>query len=112
MVVSEVQKNMSHTILLIQSTDSIESRTWTDYESTVDCLEAICKIYEEHLKKLNPVGSIISYEAEDLIKFLDRLTDVSCLVYSKRTHSYLPRSREWIKREIYNLLREQLQGSQ
>lgn len=102
---------MSHTILLIQSTDSVESRTWTDYETTVDCLEAICKIYEEHLKKLNPVGSVISYEADDLIKFLDRLTDISCLIFSHKSCSYLPRSREWIKREIYNLLREQLHGN-
>ncbi|KAE9553323.1 hypothetical protein FO519_003489 [Halicephalobus sp. NKZ332] len=105
------QIQMSHTILLIQSTDSVESRTWTDYETTVDCLEAICKIYEEHLKKLNPVGSVISYEADDLIKFLDRLTDISCLIFSHKSCSYLPRSREWIKREIYNLLREQLHGN-
>uniref|UniRef100_A0AC34QRT3 Enhancer of rudimentary homolog n=1 Tax=Panagrolaimus sp. JU765 TaxID=591449 RepID=A0AC34QRT3_9BILA len=100
---------MSHTILLIQSTDSVESRTWTDYESTMDCLEAICKIYEEHLKKLNPVGSVISYEANDLIKFLDRLCDISCLIYSKKSCTYIPKSRDWIKKEIYNLLRRQVE---
>uniref|UniRef100_A0A914QXT1 Enhancer of rudimentary homolog n=1 Tax=Panagrolaimus davidi TaxID=227884 RepID=A0A914QXT1_9BILA len=102
---------MSHTILLVQATDNVESRTWTDYETTVECLEAICKIYEEHLKKLNPVGSLISYEATDLLKFLDRLADISILVLSRRTHTYIPKSRDWIKSEIFSLLRQQLEES-
>uniref|UniRef100_A0A7E4W3I5 Enhancer of rudimentary homolog n=1 Tax=Panagrellus redivivus TaxID=6233 RepID=A0A7E4W3I5_PANRE len=101
---------MSHTILLVQSTENVESRTWTDYETTNECLEAICKIYEEHLKKLNPVGSLISYEATDLLKFLDRLADISILVLNRRTHMYMPKSRDWIKTEIFALLRQQIES--
>lgn len=44
---------MSHSILLIQPS-SPETRTYSDYESVNDCLEGVCRIYEEHLKRRNP----------------------------------------------------------
>lgn len=45
---------MSHSILLIQPTNQPETRTYSDYESVNDCLEGVCRIYEEHLKRRNP----------------------------------------------------------
>lgn len=44
---------MSHSILLIQPSTP-ETRTYSDYESVNDCLEGVCRIYEEHLKRRNP----------------------------------------------------------
>ncbi|KAH7731091.1 Enhancer of rudimentary [Aphelenchoides avenae] len=98
---------MSHTILLVQSSPKVESRTWSDYETTEECMEAICKIYEEHLKKLNPNIACISYDISALFKFIDRLTDLSCLIFNNQTNVYTPKSKDWIKDQIFILLRRQ-----
>jgi hypothetical protein len=98
---------MSHTILLVQSSPKVESRTWSDYESAEECMEAICKIYEEHLKKLNPETACISYDISALFKFIDRLSDLSCLIFDEGSHVYIPKSKDWIKDQIFILLRRQ-----
>lgn len=40
----------------------------------------VCKIYEEHLKKLNPKSVSITYDITQLFDFIDHLADLSCLV--------------------------------
>ena len=52
---------MSHSILLIQPSSNAESRTYSDYESVNDCLEGVCRIYEEHLKRRNPSSATITW---------------------------------------------------
>ncbi|CAK5108929.1 unnamed protein product [Meloidogyne enterolobii] len=52
-------------------------------------MEAVCKIYEEHLKKLNPDLPCIQYDISDLFKFIDRLADLCCLVLDKNV--YVPK---------------------
>lgn len=99
---------MTHTILLVQSSAKVESRTWSDYETTQDCMEAICKIYEEHLKKLHPEVACIQYDISDLFKFIDRLSDLCCLVADR--HVYIPKGKDFIKKQIFNMLRGQAQG--
>ncbi len=99
--------SMSHTILLVQPTPRPESRTWSDYESTNECMEGICKIFEEHLKKQNPHSPSITYDVSQLFDFIDRLADLSCLVYQKPSATYVPHNKDWIKEQIYVLLRRQ-----
>ncbi|KAI6175715.1 Enhancer of rudimentary-like protein [Aphelenchoides bicaudatus] len=60
---------MSHTILLIQSTSKPDSRTWSDYETVEQGMEAVCKIFEEHLKKVYPNESNITYDISELFLF-------------------------------------------
>ncbi|XP_022176203.1 enhancer of rudimentary homolog [Rhopalosiphum maidis] len=96
---------MSHTILLIQPGSKPETRTYSDYESVNDCMEGVCKIYEEHLKKLNPKSVSITYDITQLFEFVDHLADLSCLVYQKSTMTYAPYNKDWIKEKIYVLLR-------
>lgn len=36
-----MESMLSHTILLIQPVARVESRTWSDYETTTDCMEGI-----------------------------------------------------------------------
>ena len=98
---------MSHTILLVQPGNDQKSRTYSDYESINECLEGICKIYEEYLKKQNPNSPQISYDIADLFGFIDELNDLSCLVYQKTTATYAPHNKEWLKEKIYDLLRQQ-----
>lgn len=70
---------MSHTILLVQPGTRPETRTYSDYESVNECMEGVCKIYEEHLKRRNPNTPTITYDISQLFDFLDQ---VNKLVYS------------------------------
>uniref|UniRef100_A0A8C2LFA6 Enhancer of rudimentary homolog n=1 Tax=Cricetulus griseus TaxID=10029 RepID=A0A8C2LFA6_CRIGR len=72
---------MSHTILLVQPTKRPEGRTYTDYESVNECIETVCKMYEEHLKRMNPNSPSITNDISQLFDFIDDLADLSCLVY-------------------------------
>jgi hypothetical protein len=70
----------SHTILLVQPGLKPETRTYSDYESVNECMEGVCKIYEEHLKRQNPNTPSITYDISQLFDFVDQLADLSCLV--------------------------------
>lgn len=117
----------SHTILLVQPGTRPETRTYSDYESVNDCMEGVCKIYEEHLKRKNPNTPTITYDISQLFDFVDQvcihcafavrtdvtpcvfcfqLADLSCLVYQKSTNTYAPYNKDWIKEKIYVLLRQ------
>jgi hypothetical protein len=123
--------DMSHTILLLQSTSKLDSRTYSDYESVDECLDGIpplslvksrtrldqcfscvgvCKVFEEHLKKRNPTSPSITYDISELFEFVDQIADLSCLVFQKQTGQYKPHNKEWIKQEIFQLLRKQAAG--
>ncbi|XP_041354020.1 enhancer of rudimentary homolog isoform X2 [Gigantopelta aegis] len=98
---------MSHTILLVQPHLRPDTRTYSDYETINECLEGICKIFEEHLKRMNPNMSSITYDISQLFDFVDQLADLSCLVFSKQIGAYVPHNKDWIKEKIYNMLRKQ-----
>ncbi|KAL7725703.1 hypothetical protein ACLKA6_010319 [Drosophila palustris] len=83
-----------------------ETRTYCDYESVNECMEGVCKIYEEHLKRRNPNTPTITYDISQLFDFIDTLIDISCLVYQKSTNTYAPYNKDWIKEKIYVLLRQ------
>ncbi|KAG5277185.1 hypothetical protein AALO_G00114550 [Alosa alosa] len=100
---------MSHTILLVQPTKRPEGRTYADYESVNECMEGVCKMYEEHLKRMNPNSPSITYDISQLFDFVDDLADLSCLVYRADTQTYQPYNKDWIKEKIYVLLRRQAQ---
>ncbi|XP_017878107.1 protein enhancer of rudimentary [Ceratina calcarata] len=96
---------MSHTILLLQPGSRAETRTYSDYESVIECMEGVCKIYEAHLRRRNPDTPTITYDISQLFDFIDELTDLSCLVYQRSTNTYAPHNKDWIKEKIYVLLR-------
>ncbi|KAL5009417.1 hypothetical protein ScPMuIL_014998 [Solemya velum] len=97
----------SHTILLVQPSTRPDTRTYSDYESLNECLEGICKIYEEHLKRQNPESPSITYDISQLFDFIDQLTDLSCLVFQKNSGLYIPHNKDWLKEKIYVMLRKQ-----
>ncbi|EDO29024.1 predicted protein, partial [Nematostella vectensis] len=78
----------------------------SDYESLEECMEGVCKIFEEHLKRTNPNTPSITYDISQLFDFIDELTDLSCLVSQKNRH-YAPHNKDWIKEQIYIMLRKQ-----
>ena len=73
-------------------------------------LAGICKVFEEHLKKRNPTSPSITYDISELFEFVDQISDLSCLVFQKQTGQYKPHNKEWIKQEIFQLLRKQAGG--
>ncbi|XP_032774439.1 enhancer of rudimentary homolog [Rattus rattus] len=95
--------------LLVQPTQRPEGRTHAEYGSVNECMEGICKMYEEHLKRLNPLSQSITYGVSQLFEFIDRMVDLSCLVFREDTQTYKPHSREWVKERIYMLLSQQAQ---
>ncbi|KAI8484766.1 hypothetical protein Bbelb_375290 [Branchiostoma belcheri] len=101
-------ERQSHTILLVQPGPRPETRTYSDYDSVTECMEAgVCKIFEEHLKRSHPNSPSITYDISQLFDFIDQLPDLSCLVYQKSTNTYAPCNKEWIKEKIYIMLRKQ-----
>merc|ERR1712002_273633 len=100
-------RKMSHTILLVQPTKKPEGRTYSDYESVNECMEGVCKIYEEHLKRMNPNSPSITYDISQLFDFINDLADLCCLVFQSSTQTYAPYNKDWIKEKIYILLRKQ-----
>lgn len=98
---------MAHTILLVQPTKKPEGRTYSDYETVNECMEGVCKIYEEHLKRMNPNSPSITYDISQLFDFIDDLADLCCMVYQHETQLYAPYNKDWIKEKIYILLRKQ-----
>ncbi|TDG42560.1 hypothetical protein AWZ03_011019 [Drosophila navojoa] len=96
---------MSHTVLLVHPKKSPQTRTYSEFNTLDDCLEAVCNIYEEHLKRKYPNMPSITYDIKQLFDFIDSLVDISCLVYQKSTRSYAPYGREWIKDRIYEQFR-------
>ncbi|XP_060079537.1 enhancer of rudimentary homolog isoform X1 [Ylistrum balloti] len=102
---------MAHSILLVQATHKPETRTYSDFESINECMEGICKIFEEHLKKVNSDCPSITYDITQLFDFLDQLADLSCLVYNKEIGTYVPHNKDWVKEKIYVMLRKQASSS-
>ncbi|KAL5251821.1 enhancer of rudimentary homolog [Bolinopsis microptera] len=97
----------SHTILLVQPSHKPTSRTYCDFETLTEALEGVCKIYEEHLKELNPSSLSITYDISQLFDFIDDLSDMACLIFNRDQRTYEPKDKEWIKEKIYALLRKQ-----
>merc|ERR1712002_1031266 len=89
------EMSQTHTILLIQPSPKLESRTYSDFECLSDCMEGVCRIYEEHLKKSNPSSNQITYDISQLFDFIDDLQDLACFVFKGASKAYQPYSREW-----------------
>ena len=69
-----------HTIVLVQYTGNLNSRTYMDFPSVGAALDAIVKMYEHKLKELNPSVPHITYDISDLYKYLDSLQDICALM--------------------------------
>ncbi|XP_037960993.1 enhancer of rudimentary homolog isoform X2 [Teleopsis dalmanni] len=102
---------MSHTILLVQPGILPETRTFSDFETVNECMEGVCRIFEEHLKHNNPNAPTITYDIRQLFDYMDQLADISCLIYQNSTKTYAPYNKEWIKEKIYVLMRRAAGGT-
>ncbi|XP_034655954.1 enhancer of rudimentary homolog [Drosophila subobscura] len=102
---------MSRTILLIQLDSRDKSRSYAYFHSVDECLERVCKIYEEHLKRCTPCAHVITYDILQLFDFIDMLKDLTCLVFEEEANTYAPRNKDWIKNQISDKLRKEANKS-
>ncbi|KAG8293839.1 hypothetical protein J6590_007505 [Homalodisca vitripennis] len=58
----------------------IESRIYSDFESVTDCCKGILQIYEDYLARLHNTEAKINYGAANALRFVNDVTDISCLV--------------------------------
>ncbi|KAF0765308.1 enhancer of rudimentary [Aphis craccivora] len=79
-----------HVILFLQSEIGLETRTYSVYDSVIECVEGVCKIYKAHLMKLNPNQilnflciSIILYLQRALIHYVSKKYQDICLIQQK-----------------------------
>eukprot|EP00440_Ansanella_granifera_P004150 gb/GFBE01004502.1/.p1 GENE.gb/GFBE01004502.1/~~gb/GFBE01004502.1/.p1 ORF type:complete len:108 (+),score=24.98 gb/GFBE01004502.1/:1-324(+) len=98
-----------HTLLLVQFDDSKEARTYVDYASVPEALDGVCQLYEQSLKASNPGLRSTTYDVTDLFSFIDSVGDLSCLVFNSRTNAYVPHNKEWIKANVFDHLKAQVQ---
>ncbi|RLN97508.1 hypothetical protein BBJ28_00015137 [Nothophytophthora sp. Chile5] len=128
-------RGAKHTIILVQYTRDPNSRTYLDFESVNGGMDGVVKMYEAKLKQLNPSMKNITYDIQDLYTYIDSLTDLSALVYVRtlalvaqrrkltgrvlidarltccrldlETKTYLPCGKEWIKKKVFQVLKNQ-----
>ncbi|KAK1943511.1 Enhancer of rudimentary [Phytophthora citrophthora] len=100
-------RQAKHTIILVQYTRDPNSRTYLDFESVNGGMDGVVKMYEAKLKQLNPNMKNITYDIQDLYTYIDSLTDLSALVLDLETKTYLPCGKEWIKKKVFQVLKNQ-----
>ena len=91
----------SHTVVLLQFEKDENSRTYLDFDTIQEALDGICQVYEQKLKFSNKDAQQITYDLSDLINYVDKLSDLSCLTYNDTQKVYVPHGRDWIKSKIY-----------
>eukprot|EP00004_Rigifila_ramosa_P003244 TRINITY_DN1344_c0_g1_i2.p1 TRINITY_DN1344_c0_g1~~TRINITY_DN1344_c0_g1_i2.p1 ORF type:complete len:114 (-),score=37.88 TRINITY_DN1344_c0_g1_i2:74-388(-) len=95
-----------HTILLVQFTPEMRTRTFLDFETLTMAMDGVLSLFEQKLRQLNPHIQQITYDLTQLHQYIDSLTDISALVYEPQINAYIPYNREWIKNRALLHLRK------
>jgi len=95
----------SHTIILVQYTGDYATRSYLEFPTVAQAMDALVKMYEHKLKELNPEVKHITYDISDLFNFLDSLQELVGLVSANS--SYKPKDKSWIKERITSHLKGQ-----
>jgi len=82
---------MSHTIVLVQYTAGLDTRSYMEFPTVNAAMDALVKMYEHKLKELNPSVAHITYDVSDLFNFLDSLSELVGLVLNKQLNAYEPK---------------------
>mmetsp|Transcript_101553 Transcript_101553/g.286384 ORF Transcript_101553/g.286384 Transcript_101553/m.286384 type:complete len:103 (+) Transcript_101553:34-342(+) len=96
-----------HTIILLQYSNSLQTRSFMDFPSVSIAMDALVKMYEHKLRELNPNITNITYDVSDLYTYLDSLHDLCAMVLDPSSNKYDPHDKKWIKQKIFVHLRGQ-----
>lgn len=69
-------------------------------------------MFERQLKKDNAHTRQITYDIQDLFEYVDKLPDISMLVFSNKggRNVYEPKGKRWIKEAVFKQLKQQAGG--
>ncbi|KAF9158739.1 hypothetical protein DFQ26_007291 [Actinomortierella ambigua] len=92
---------MSHTILLIQTSQAPSSKTYIECASVAVAMDELIAMYEEILKSKYPHKERIEFDVNDVLEMVYNLPDCAALVFDPKTTSYLPHDKTWIQKQVY-----------
>mmetsp|Transcript_31022 Transcript_31022/g.29627 ORF Transcript_31022/g.29627 Transcript_31022/m.29627 type:complete len:103 (+) Transcript_31022:91-399(+) len=96
-----------HTIILVQYSTSYATRSYLEFPTVREAMDALVKMYEHKLKELNPQVDHITYGINDLYNYIDNINDICALVNEQsNSTAYIPRDRNWLKSKIFNHLQK------
>ncbi|KAK8794611.1 hypothetical protein WA158_001592 [Blastocystis sp. Blastoise] len=95
-----------HTILCIQPTPVMASRTYYDFPTATEAVNEIIRIFERELKRLNPRLVNITYDINNIFQYIDSLSEITILI-NEYDNNYKLFGKEHIKSRIYNLFNRQ-----
>ena len=112
-----------HTVLLLQFDEyDAQSRTYLDFDTVQDSMDAIAQIYENKIRLAQKRGNqraaveggdennaeeVVSYDMRGLVKFIEEdLAELTCLVFDETQKIYVPHGKEWIKSRLYMYLKK------
>lgn len=87
-------KSYRQTLLLLQTSQKPESRTFYDFPSVEKCIEHILETFEKKTKEDNPGNLNLTYSLSDLYEYLDDVSDVMCLVFNDEIRAFVPHNVE------------------
>ena len=70
-------------------------------------MDGLAQAFEQRLaRKQSAQGEEVTYEMRDhILKFLDNLADIMCLVYDNVQKIYIPHGKDWIRSRLYCFLK-------
>ena len=71
----------------------------------------VCQVFEDQLKAQNPHQRKITYDISDLFEFIDNIPDLAALVLDPETNQYTGHDKKWMKKSVYNHLKQQVEGA-
>eukprot|EP01006_Ploeotia_vitrea_P039564 TRINITY_DN66358_c7_g6_i1.p1 TRINITY_DN66358_c7_g6~~TRINITY_DN66358_c7_g6_i1.p1 ORF type:complete len:126 (+),score=61.01 TRINITY_DN66358_c7_g6_i1:31-378(+) len=103
----ETIDNDGHTIVLLQVSNDMSTKQYSDFNDIGKAVDAVIQLYEVRLKQLHPNEKQITYDISQLYDYIDSLTDLACLVYDANLMAYVPHNKQWIKKAILDHLKAQ-----
>lgn len=96
-----------HTIMLIQPTQDVTSRTYTDHNSVADAMRNLLTTFENSKLREKRAAGPLSYTSNEALAFLDSLHDISMLCFDGQLKAYVPYNRKFVKDKFYQMLARQ-----
>lgn len=71
------------------------------------CVDGLCNMFEQKLKIQHPDNTEYKYDVSQLFDYIDQLHDLGAMLYNFNIKAYEPKSKEWVKEQIYKGLKSQ-----
>ena len=81
------------------------SRVCKTFDSLEECFEQLLTSFEELLEK-TAVTKELTYDAADLMTYIDEMTGIKLLEYDPVQSVYIPKGVEFIQNRLYKFVQE------